>query len=53
MKLVSSRIILTISAANKLEVVVGDIGNAYLNVNNEETIYTSAGPKLWMVGIMV
>ena len=35
MKLVLARIILTISAANGLEVMMGDIGNAYLNADTQ------------------
>ena len=36
MKYVSSRILITNAAANNLDVVTGDIGNAYLNANTEE-----------------
>ena len=51
-KSVSSRILMKIAAANKLEVMMGDIGNAYLNANTEEKIYTCAGAKFELVGIM-
>ena len=42
-KHVSARIIMTITAANNLDVMTGDIGNAYLNVKTQENIYTCAG----------
>ena len=45
MKLVSSRILMTIDAANGLEVMTGYIGNAYLNANTEENICTHAGAE--------
>ena len=35
MKLVSARILMTITAVNNLEVMTGDIGNAYRNANTE------------------
>ena len=35
-KSVSARIMMTIVAANNLDVVTGDIGNAYLNANTQE-----------------
>ena len=43
---------MTISAANNLDAMTGDIGNAYLNVNTEEKIYTRAGAEFEVVGIM-
>ena len=46
MKSVSARILMTIAAANNLEVMTGDIGNAYLNAETEEKIYTRAGAKI-------
>ena len=52
MKSVSASILMTISAANNLDVVTGDIGNAYLNSNTQEKIYTCAGAKFEFVGIM-
>ena len=52
MKSVSARILMTISAANNLEVMTSDIGNAYLNANTEEIVYTCAGTELDLVGIM-
>ena len=45
MKLVSSRILMTIDAANGLEVMTGYIGNAYLNANTEENICTHTGAE--------
>ena len=50
--LVSTRILMTIVAANNLEVMTGDIGNAYHSINTEENIYTHAGAKFELVGIM-
>ena len=38
MKYVSARILMTIADANNLDVMTGDIGNAYLNANTEEKI---------------
>ena len=35
MKSVSARVLMTIAAANDLEVMVGDIGNAYLHADTE------------------
>ena len=35
MKSVSARILMTIAAANNLEVMVGDIGNAYLHADTK------------------
>ena len=35
MKSVSTRIPMTIAAANNLDVIMGDIGNTYLNTNTE------------------
>ena len=52
MKSVPARILKTIAAVNNLYVMTGDIGNAYLNDNNEDKIYTRAGPKFEVVGIM-
>ena len=37
---VASRILIKISAANNLDVMMGDIGNSYLNANNQEKFYT-------------
>ena len=45
MKSVSARILMTIAATNDLDVMTGDIGNAYLNVNTKEKIYTHTGAK--------
>ena len=44
MKLVSARILITMAAENKHEVILGDIGNT--NADNEENIYTHAIAKL-------
>ena len=52
MKYVSARILMTIAAANNLDVIKGDIGNAYLNNNTKENIYTRAGTEFELVGIM-
>ena len=43
MKSVSSSIMMTIAAANNLDFMTGDIGNAYLNANTQENIYIRAG----------
>ena len=43
---------MTIAAANSLDVMPGDIDNAYLNVKTEEKIYTHASPDFEVVGIM-
>ena len=32
--------------------MTGDIGNAYLNANNKDKIYTRVGPEFEVVGIM-
>ena len=42
MKSVSAIILMTIAAANDLDVIMGDIDNAYLNADTEEHIYTCA-----------
>ena len=52
MKSVSSRILMTITAVNSLEVTTGDIGNAYLNTETEEKMYTCAGAEFDVVGLM-
>ena len=52
MKSVSSRILMTIAAANYLEIMTGDIGNAYLHTETEEKVYTRAGPEFEAVGLM-
>ena len=43
MKSVSYSIMMTIAAANNLDFMTGDIGNAYLNANTQENIYIRAG----------
>ena len=45
MKYVSSRILITIAATNNVDVMTGDMGNAYLNSNTKEKIYNRAGPE--------
>ena len=52
MKSVSARILMTIASANDLEVVIGDIGNAYLHAETEEKVYSRAGPDFEAVGLM-
>ena len=52
MKSVSAIILMKIVAANNLEVMTGDIGNDYLNSNTQERIYTRAGVKFELAGIM-
>ena len=52
MKSVSARILMKILAENNLDVMTGDIGNAYLNTNTQENIYTHAGTEFELVGIM-
>ena len=39
------RMLLTIASDNKLKVVTGDIGGAYLNAPAKEKIYSKAGPE--------
>ena len=43
---------MTIVAENNLDVMRGDIGNAYLNTNMQENIYTRAGTEFELAGIM-
>ena len=52
MQSVSARILMIIAAAEKLDVMTGDIGNAYLNTNTKEKIYSRAGAEFGVVGIM-
>ena len=52
MKSISSRILMTIAAANNLDVMTGDIGNAYLNANTQEKIYTCADAEFELVGLI-
>ena len=52
MELLSDRILLTTSAENGLEVIMGDIGNVYLNDKAQENIYMHKGPKFKLVDIM-
>ena len=52
MKSVSDRILMIIVAANDLEVMTGDIKKLYINANTKERIYTRAGSKFELVGIM-
>ena len=52
MKSVSAIVLMTIAAANDLEVMVGDTGNAYLHADTEDKFYTCAGAKLEAVGLM-
>ena len=51
-KSVSSRILITIAAANNLDVMTGNIGNTYLNVNTQENIYICASTEFELVFIM-
>ena len=51
-KLVLSKILMKITSANNLEVMMGDIGNAYLKANTKENIYNRAGAEFELVGIM-
>ena len=41
----SVRIAFAVAALNKLDVLVADIGNAYLNADCREKVYTIAGPE--------
>ena len=52
MKSVSARILMTISAANDLEVMVGYIDNAYLHMETKEKVYNRAGSEVEVVGLM-
>ena len=49
-KSVSDRILMTIAAANNLDVMTGDIGNSYLNANTQGKIYTHTGNAFELVG---
>ena len=49
-KSVSDRILMTIDSANDLDVMAGDIGNAYLNGNTQVNIYNRAGNEFELVG---
>ena len=52
MKSISARILITIAVANNLEVMTGDIGNAYPIAETEEKIYTHTGAEFYVLGIM-
>ena len=52
MKSVSARIPMTIAAANNLDIMKGDIGNAFINGNAHENIYTCAGTSFELMDIM-
>ena len=52
MKSVSARVLMTISAANNLKFMVGDISNAYIHADTEEKVYTRAGAEFEAVGMM-
>ena len=41
-----------VTATNNLDVMTGDIVNAYLNVNTQENIYTCAGTEFELVVIL-
>ena len=41
----SVKIAFTVAALNKLDFLVADIGNAYLNADCHEKVYTIAGPE--------
>ena len=43
---------MTIAATNDLEVMTGNIGNAYLHAETEEKVYTCIGPKFEALGLM-
>ena len=52
MESILARILIKNSAANNLDVMTGDICNAYLNANTQENIYTRAGTDFELAGIM-
>ena len=52
MKSVSARVLMTIADANDLDVMLGDIVNAYLCASTEKKIYTRAGANFEAVGLM-
>ena len=52
MKYFSDRILMTIAVANNLDLMTGDIVNAYLNANTEEKIYSCAGAEFKVLGII-
>ena len=49
-KSVSDRILMTVAAANNLDVITGDIVNSYLNANTQGKIYTHTGNAFELVG---
>ena len=46
---VSARILMKIAAKNNLDVMTGDIGNAYLNANTQGNIYNHTGNDFELV----
>ena len=51
-KSVLGSILMKIAVENNLDVMTGDIGNAYFNANTGENIYTRAGADFELVGTM-
>ena len=49
---VSTRILMTIAAANNLYVMTGNVRNACLNANTQENVYTHICIEFELVGIM-
>ena len=45
-KSVSARVLMAIAATNDLDIMLGDIGNAYLHADIEEKFYTRQAPSL-------
>jgi hypothetical protein len=43
--LTSVQLINLIATANKLEVLCGDVGNAFVNAYTREKVFTTAGPE--------
>ena len=52
MKSVSARVLMAIAATNDLDIMLGDIGNAYLHADIKEKVYTRAGAEFEAVGLM-
>ena len=52
MNSVSARVLMTIAAANNLDVMVREIDNAYLRVDTEGKVYTRVGAEFEAVGLM-
>ena len=52
MNSVPARTLMTIPTTNNLDVMTGNIVNAYLNANTQENIYTCSGTEYEDMGVM-